>query len=86
MYINLIDKYLPYFWNNELNLLYNLNPEEIRKISNRLGKIIKKINISIEDDPYVIASYICKFNTSRFNWLSTTGLYCFLIENCQAAR
>lgn len=67
MHINLINKNLPYFWDNKLNLLYNLNPEELRNISNRLGKIIKKIYISIEDDPYVIASYICKFNTSRCN-------------------
>ncbi|XP_046823706.1 cyclic GMP-AMP synthase-like isoform X2 [Vespa crabro] len=58
MHTTLINKYLPYYWNEELNLLCNLNPEEITNISNRLGKIINKIYTSIEDDPYIIASYI----------------------------
>ncbi|XP_035729325.1 cyclic GMP-AMP synthase-like isoform X2 [Vespa mandarinia] len=58
MHTTLINKYLPYYWNKELNLLCNLNPEEITNISNRLGRIINKIYTSIKDDPYIIAFYI----------------------------
>lgn len=58
MHTILNNKCLPYYWDEKLNLLSNLNPEEITNISNRLGKIINKIYTSIENDPYIIAFYI----------------------------
>lgn len=66
MHSTLIHQCLPYYWNNDFNLLYKLNLTEIRNISNQLRKIIEHIDRSIENDPYIIAKYICKFNTSKF--------------------
>lgn len=67
MHSTLIHQCLPYYWNNDFNLLYKLNLIEMRNISNQLRKIIENIDRSIENDPYIIANYI--LNEKEYNEL-----------------
>ncbi|KAL2712818.1 cyclic GMP-AMP synthase-like receptor, partial [Vespula squamosa] len=68
----LINRCLYYYWNNRFNLLDKLHFEEVKNISNKLGKIIKTINESIENNPYIIAFHI--LNTEEYKqfleWLN----------------
>ncbi|KAF7394997.1 hypothetical protein HZH66_008171 [Vespula vulgaris] len=67
MHSTLIHQCLPYYWNNDFNLLYKLNLIEIRNISNQLRRIIEHIDRSIENDPYIIAK--CILNEEEYNQL-----------------
>ncbi|XP_015183496.1 PREDICTED: uncharacterized protein LOC107070106 isoform X2 [Polistes dominula] len=55
---SLQNKRITYYWDSKFNLLSKLRDEEIVNIKNRLDRILKKIYNSIEDDKYIIASYI----------------------------
>ncbi|KAI4487456.1 hypothetical protein M0804_005605 [Polistes exclamans] len=62
---SLVNKRINYYWDCKLNLLSKLSDEEIVNIRNRLKRILKTIYNSIENDEYIIASYILNSDELR---------------------
>lgn len=54
---HLDNKSIPYFWNNDFNLIKDINDKELEKIKNTVGKIITKIDGNL-DDPFIVAAYL----------------------------
>ncbi|XP_043503422.1 uncharacterized protein LOC122524966 [Polistes fuscatus] len=65
LYKSLVNKRISYYWDCSLNLLSKLCDEEIINIRNRLKIILTKIYKCIENDEYIIASYILNADELR---------------------
>ncbi|KAI4471731.1 cell fate determining protein mab21-related [Holotrichia oblita] len=51
------NKYIPYFWNKDFNLIKDIKQLELDNIKNTVAKIITKIDANL-DDPFIVASYL----------------------------
>lgn len=53
--------WLPYYWDDDLNLLENIGNGEMRNMEGRLENILKSIRKEIKENSYAIARWICKY-------------------------
>lgn len=59
-----VNGHIKFYWDEDLNLLENIKNPTMKNIENRLSRIISEIEKRIKanpDDPYIIASYVCKY-------------------------
>lgn len=60
-YANMIqNKNIPYYWNEDNNLIGHLKEATLNDIGNTLRNIIHDVETHL-DDPFVIAKYFSKF-------------------------
>lgn len=52
---------IPYFWDEQNNLLDNVGDQAVVNIRNLLRRMLNDINRKIDTDLFVVAYYLCKF-------------------------
>lgn len=52
---------IKYYWDENLNLLEHIGPDEMRCMTGRINRIIQNIERTIANDKYAIAKCICEY-------------------------
>lgn len=61
-YKSYLDDYkIPYYWNTRNNLLQHIDKIVIDNFKNFLGRVIDTVDKKIDENPLIIADYLCKF-------------------------
>lgn len=64
LYKAFCNRCIQYYWDENVNLLEKIGYNEMENIKGRLSNIIKNIKKQIiekPDDPFAIATYVCKY-------------------------
>lgn len=68
-------KEITYFWNEDFNLLETVHEDFSFNASNKLRKMINKIEKNLPENPDIVVAYICKYLPRRSLLINITSLF-----------